>query len=236
MALVEVQNVTKVYGGEGVANAALRGISFSVEKGEFVSIMGPSGSGKSTLLHILGLLDRPTKGKYLFNEKRVDQLSDMELAHLRNSQIGFVFQVFHLLARTTVLENVMLPLYYSNAPRAKYRSMALSALERVQMTHRLEHTSSQLSGGERQRVAIARALVNSPSLIFADEPTGNLDTKTGKAVMETIDALHKAGHTIIVITHETPTAEYAQRIVRIQDGEITSDRKVETSHKHKYTK
>ena len=235
MALIEVKDLTKVYQDEAVATPVLHGINVSISEGEFVSIMGPSGSGKSTLLHILGFLDRATSGSYVFNSKPTETLSDEELAHIRNENLGFVFQAFHLLSRATVLENVLLPLTYSRVPQREHLSRAKEALEHVHMTHRLEHTPSQLSGGEKQRVAIARALVNKPKIIFADEPTGNLDSKSGKAVMDTIDALHKAGHTVIVITHETPTAQYAERIVRIQDGQIVSDEHVAKAHSH-YTK
>lgn len=232
MALIEVNSVTKSYGEGELVTQILHGISFSIEEGEFVSIMGPSGSGKSTLLHILGLLDRPTTGTYKFAGQNTADMTDEALAKIRNQKIGFVFQAFHLLARTTVLENVMLPLYYSDIPKKEYVSMAKAALSHVDMSHRLGHMPSQLSGGERQRVAIARALVNNPRVIFADEPTGNLDSKTGQAVMNTIDALHKSGRTIVVITHETTAAAFAQRIIQIGDGRIVSDQKIDTTHTH----
>jgi len=232
MALIQLENITKEYTSEETATSVLHGISFSIEEGEFVSIMGPSGSGKSTLLHILGLLDRQTTGSYLFAGQDTLILSDLERARIRNASIGFVFQAFHLLKRTTVLENVMLPLYYSQVPKKEYEQKAKIALEHVGLMHRLSHMPSQLSGGERQRVAIARALVNDPKIIFADEPTGNLDSKTGRSVMRTIEKLHQQGKTIIVITHETTAAEYANRIITIADGLIGSDREVVSTHSH----
>lgn len=232
MALIEISSVAKVYGEGESSTTALRGVSFSIAEGEFVAIMGPSGSGKSTLLHILGLLDRPTSGAYTFAGENMATLPDETLASIRNQKIGFVFQSFHLLARTTVLENVMLPLYYSNVPKKEYSTRAKTALSHVNMSHRENHLPSQLSGGEKQRVAIARALVNDPKVIFADEPTGNLDSMTGQAVMNTIDELHKQGRTIIVITHETSAAAFADRIITIGDGKIVSDTKIENSHTH----
>lgn len=232
MALIVIDNVKKVYGEEGVITPVLHGVSFAIEEGEFISIMGPSGSGKSTLLHILGLLDRPTSGTYFFTGENTALLSDEALAVARNQKIGFVFQAFHLLARTSVLENVILPLYYSSVPKKDYAAKAKIALEHVNLSHRLHHLPHQLSGGEKQRVAIARALVNDPKVLFADEPTGNLDSKTGKAVMDTLDTLHKQGKTIIVITHETSTASYANRIISISDGNIVSDQKSALRHSH----
>jgi putative ABC transport system ATP-binding protein len=207
-------------------------VSFFINQGEFVSIMGPSGSGKSTLLHILGLLDKPTEGKYFFSGQDTTQFTEPYAAHFRNEEIGFIFQAFHLLARSTVLENVLMPMQYSRIPKSQHQARALEALEKVKMTHRLKHQPSQLSGGERQRVAIARSLVNNPKVLMADEPTGNLDSQSGKSVMEIIDSLHKQGHTIIVITHETPAARYAQRIIRVQDGIVTSDEEGEAVHGH----
>ena len=232
MALIQLENITKSYDSEGTLTPVLHGISFSIQEGEFVSIMGPSGSGKSTLLHILGLLDRQTTGVYTFNSQDTVTLSDPERARIRNKYIGFVFQAFHLLKRTTVLENVMLPLYYSDVPKKEYAQKAKIALEHVELSHRLDHLPSQLSGGERQRVAIARALVNDPKVIFADEPTGNLDSKTGATVMNTIEKLHHQGKTIIVITHETAAADYANRIITITDGLISGDKDVTTPHTH----
>lgn len=232
MGLIEIDNVTKAYGDEGMLTPVLHGVSFSIAEGEFISIMGPSGSGKSTLLHILGLLDRPTSGTYFFSGENTALLSDETLAAIRNQQIGFVFQAFHLLARTTVLNNVILPLYYSSVSKKDYAAKAKIALEHVNLSHRLQHLPHQLSGGEKQRVAIARALVNDPKVLFADEPTGNLDSKTGKAVMDTLDTLHKQGKTIIVITHETSTASYANRIISISDGTIVDDRQSTKEHIH----
>ncbi len=225
--IIEIKNVKKTYHNEEVETTALRGVSFSVETGEFLSIMGPSGSGKSTLLHILGLLDQPSSGTYLFGGQDTTKFNEIERAHFRNKEIGFIFQSFHLLSRTTVLENVILPLQYSKVPKSDHEKIALEALEKVNMTKRLKHVPSQLSGGEKQRVAIARALVNKPRVIMADEPTGNLDSVSGKAVMETIENLHKMGHTIIVITHETPAARYSQRIIRVQDGLLVNDERNE---------
>lgn len=236
MSLLDVQNVTKTFASEGVETRALRGITFSVDKGEFIAIMGPSGSGKSTLLHILGLLDRPTDGSFIFDGRDTSKFDDDALAHFRNAQIGFVFQAFHLLARSTVLENVMLPLYYSDVPLREYESRARKAIDQVGLSERAQHEPSQLSGGERQRVAIARALVNGPSVIFADEPTGNLDSKTGKLVMDLIDNLHEEGHTVIVITHETPTANYAQRVIHLKDGLIEEDHRDGMHHREEYHK
>ncbi len=228
MSIIEVKDISKIYKDDGVETPAVRGVSFKIEEGEFVAIMGPSGSGKSTLLHILGFLDRQTSGVYLFEGKTIDDYSDEELAHIRNKKMGFVFQNFNLLPRVSVLENVKLPLLYSGLPEKEWDQKAKDALASVGLSHRLNHEPAQLSGGEKQRVAIARALVNNPKIIFADEPTGNLDSKSGKIVMEILQELNeKKGHTIILITHETYTAEHAQRIIHIKDGLIDSDRLVE---------
>lgn len=238
MALIEVKNLEKIYRDE-IETVALSGLTFNVEAGEFVAIMGPSGSGKSTLLHILGFLDRPTKGEYRFDGKTIDEYSDEELAHMRNRKMGFIFQTFNLLRRANVLDNVKLPLLYSNNNPSEWDKIALKAIKAVGMSERLGHESSQLSGGEQQRVAIARAVVNNPLLVFADEPTGNLDSKSGGQVMEIIESLHGEGHTIILITHETYTAEYAQRIIHIKDGIIESDEKIKDRHHaedHKFVK
>lgn len=233
MPLVDVKNVSKTFAEEAAtATLALRNVSLAIESGEFVAIKGQSGSGKSTLLHILGLLSRPTSGTYSFDGHATTELTDAELAKMRNSTIGFVFQAFHLLSRATVLDNVLLPLTYSTVPPREHRPRALAALEQVELSHRLQHVSSQLSGGEKQRVAIARALVNQPKLVFADEPTGNLDSKTGHAVMELFDALHRQGKTIIMVTHETVTASYAHRVITLQDGQIISDEAQERAHTH----
>lgn len=232
MALIEINKLEKTYHNEEVATQALRSITFSINEGEFVAIMGPSGSGKSTLLHILGFLDRPTGGTYLFDGKSMDEYSDEELARIRNKKMGFVFQAFNLLPRATVLENVKLPLVYSGIKESLWDGMAKTALEKVGLSHRLDHQPNQLSGGEKQRAAIARALVAEPSVIFADEPTGNLDSKSGGQVMETIESLHEEGHTIVLITHETYSAAYAQRIISLRDGLIESDKKV-SQRRHK---
>jgi len=209
---------------------ALRGVSFTIESGEFVAIMGPSGSGKSTLLHILGFLDQHTGGEYRFEGKTVEGYSKDEIARVRNEKMGFVFQAFNLLARATVLENIMLPLLYSRVKRSEREKRAKDAIEAVGLSHRMKHVSSQLSGGERQRVAIARALVNKPNLIFADEPTGNLDSESGQTIMNIIQELNNKGHTILLITHETYTAETAKRMIRVLDGKIESDTAVKNRH------
>jgi putative ABC transport system ATP-binding protein len=226
MFLLELKNIEMTYRDEAVETRVLKGISFSVKAGEFVSIMGPSGSGKSTLLHILGFLDRPTNGVYTFDGKSMEEYTEDELARVRNDKVGFIFQTFNLLPRTTVLENVKLPLLYSGIKESVWDTLAREAIEAVGLGHRVEYEPSQLSGGERQRVAIARALVNKPDVIFADEPTGNLDSKSGGQVMDIIQGLHDKGHTVILITHETYTAEYADRIIRIKDGMVESDERV----------
>jgi putative ABC transport system ATP-binding protein len=223
--MIEVKNITKTYKTGEMETTALRGVSFNVERGEFLAIMGPSGSGKSTLMHILGCLDAPTSGHYLLEEKDVSELSDEELAETRKHKIGFVFQSFNLLPRTTVLRNVALPLIYSDIPEEDREKRVRGALKNAGLTEeRFGHLSNQLSGGERQRVAIARALVNNPSLILADEPTGNLDSKTGRVVLETFQKLNEEqNRTIILITHERYIAEHAHRIINILDGAIVED-------------
>ena len=231
MALIETKNLEMIYHTDGIETPALSGVNFTVEKGEFIAIMGPSGSGKSTLLQILGFLDRHTGGEYRFDGKTIDDYSKEEIAHVRNNKMGFIFQAFNLLSRTTVLDNVKLPLLYSDVDESLWDEMAIRAIESVGLSHRINYESSKLSGGEKQRVAIARALVNNPQIIFADEPTGNLDSKSGKMVMEIIQKLNEEkGHTVILITHETYTAEHAQRIVRIRDGTIESDEQVKHRH------
>ena len=232
MPFIEVKNLGKVYHNEGVETPALHGVSFNIDSGEFVAIMGPSGSGKSTLLHILGFLDRHGKGEYRFDGKTIDDYSKEEVAHVRNQKMGFVFQTFNLLPRTTVLENVKLPLLYSGIKESHWDGLAKKAIEAVGISHRLNHQPSQLSGGEQQRAAIARALVNNPQIIFADEPTGNLDSKSGQIIMEILQKLNEEeGRTIILITHETYTAENAQRIILLKDGEIEKDRLVDHRRK-----
>jgi len=222
--MIEVRNITKVYKTGDVETKVLKEISFSIEKGEFVAIIGPSGSGKSTLMHILGCLDTPTSGQYFFEGKDVSKLSDDELADIRKKKIGFVFQSFNLLPRATVLRNVELPLIYANTSKQKREELAKDVLLSAGLEERhFEHLSNQLSGGEMQRVAIARALVNDPTVIFADEPTGNLDSKTGEIVLRTFQGLNKQGKTIILITHEKYIAEHAKRIIFLKDGEVVED-------------
>jgi putative ABC transport system ATP-binding protein len=224
MPFIELTGIAKKYDDGTVA---LNGVDLNIEKGEFVAIMGPSGSGKSTLLHVMGFLDPPTNGRYKFNEKYLSDYSKEEVARVRNKEMGFVFQAFNLLPRTSVFENVKLPLLYSEVAESKWDKLTTDAINAVGLSHRSDHDSSQLSGGEKQRVAIARALVLSPKIIFADEPTGNLDSKSGQVIMEIIRKLNEdLGHTIILVTHETYTAEHAQRIIRMKDGKIESDSKV----------
>ncbi|HMN19227.1 MAG TPA: ABC transporter ATP-binding protein [Candidatus Moranbacteria bacterium] len=225
--LIQVQNLCKTYENEGVKTMAVCSVDFTVEKGEFVSIMGPSGSGKSTLMQLLGMLDRPTGGTYLFEGRDVFGFGDDELAKLRNKKIGFVFQSFNLLPRTSVAENVELPLLYDedHLEMGNKEKVEL-ALKAVGMEHRAGYLSNQLSGGEKQRVAIARALVNDPEIIFADEPTGNLDSKSGLMVMRILQRLNEQGHTVILVTHETYTARHARRIITMKDGAIVSDEEV----------
>lgn len=222
--LIEVKNLVKNYYNDGLVTKVLHGLSFEIQQGEFVSIMGPSGSGKSTLMYILGFLDTLTEGKYYFKGKNASEFSDDEMAHIRNFEIGFVFQSFNLLARTSVLENVKLPLTYAKDTQDPDK-MARRALDDVGLSHRVDYLSNQLSGGEKQRVAIARALVNEPSVIFADEPTGNLDSKSGEQIMGLLEDLNDRGHTIILVTHETYTAEHADRIIQLKDGNIIKDYK-----------
>lgn len=225
-AIITTTGIKKTFVTGEVETHALRGVSLEIQQGEFLAIMGPSGSGKSTLLHILGFLDRQTNGSYDFDGRAFEEYTDEEVAHVRNQKMGFVFQAFNLLPRTSVLDNVMLPLVYSDIPEKKWKKMTEAAIEAVGLEHRMHHESSQLSGGEKQRVAIARALVNDPQVIFADEPTGNLDSKSGLAVMQIIQKLNEEGKTVVLITHETYTAEHAERIVRLLDGKISSDERV----------
>ncbi len=232
-AVIRVEGLKKAYYNDGVPTHVLHGIDFEIPKGEFVAIMGPSGSGKSTLMQILGFLDTLTGGKYLFEGRDVSKMEDDELAAMRGEKVGFIFQSFNLLPKTTVLENVMLPLLYSDVPLRDREKLAMEAIDIVGLQHRVKNLSNQLSGGERQRVAIARALVRQPSVIFADEPTGNLDSKNGQAVMDTLLELNlKKGHTIILVTHETDTAAYAERILTLRDGLLVSDRRLD-GERHK---
>jgi putative ABC transport system ATP-binding protein len=233
MNIIEAKNLAKIYDNDGVKTKALAGVTFDIKKGEFVAIMGPSGSGKSTLLQILGLLDDYSHGEYKFIGKNVKTLNPEEVARIRNEEMGFVFQAFNLLPKSTVLENVKLPLLYSDHPESEWEELATKAVQEVGLMHRINHEANQLSGGEKQRVAIARALVHNPAIIFLDEPTGNLDSKSGQAIVEIIQKLNKdLGHTIILITHETYTAEYAERIIRLHDGEIVSDVQVSNRRTH----
>ncbi len=224
--MIECHNLNKIYKTGETETIALDNISFTIENGEFVAIMGPSGSGKSTLMHILGALDTPTSGSYLLDNEDISQLNDDDLAEIRKKKIGFVFQSFNLLPRATVLRNVTLPLVYAGVPKAEREAAAREALKNTGLEEtRFYNLSNQLSGGQMQRVAIARALVNNPSLILADEPTGNLDTKTGEMVLNTFQKLNKEGHTIILITHEPDVATWAKRVINIRDGKIISDHK-----------
>ena len=223
MALIETIDLWKTYvmGSEEIH--ALRGISTQIERGEYVAIMGPSGSGKSTLMNLIGCLDTPTRGSYLLNGKQVSQMNDNELARIRNEEVGFVFQTFNLLPRATSLKNVELPLVYAGVSAKDREQRAKTALEQVELTSRMNHRPNELSGGQRQRVAIARALVNAPSMLLADEPTGNLDSKTGLEIMGIFDRLHRAGNTILLVTHEADVAAYANRTIHLRDGQIESD-------------
>lgn len=224
MRLIEVKNLKKEYVNDDIVTPVLHNVSFDILQGEFVAIMGPSGSGKSTLMHILGFLDRPSDGKYIFEGKDTGGFSDDVLAEIRNQRVGFVFQSFNLLPRTTVLDNVKLPLIYSK--NKNHDELAKKALESVGLGHRLTYYTNQISGGEKQRVAIARALVNNPAVIFADEPTGNLDSKSGGTVMAILQKLNDQGHTIILVTHELDTAQHAGRLIKIKDGGIIHDEKI----------
>src|SRR2546426_8423475 len=223
MSLIETVDLWKTYvmGSEEIH--ALRGVSIRIERGEYVAIMGPSGSGKSTLMNLIGCLDTPSKGSYLLNTKQVSQMNDNELARIRNEEIGFVFQTFNLLPRATALHNVELPLVYAGVPAKDRQDRAKTALQKVELSERMTHRPNELSGGQRQRVAIARALVNNPSILLADEPTGNLDSKTGAEIMALFERLHKAGNTIILVTHEHDIAEHAHRVLHILDGRINLD-------------
>ena len=221
--IIQTKNIKRSFKMGSQRVDALKDISFSANKGEFISIMGPSGSGKTTLMNIIGCLDTPSSGEYLLNNKSVAELKDDELAKIRNKEIGFVFQSFHLLARNSALNNVMLPLKYAGKNKNEAIDLSLSVLDRVGLKDRVDHTPAELSGGQQQRVAIARALVNNPSILFADEPTGNLDSKTGDEVMRLFKELNAEGQTIILITHEDDIAQQSKRIINIKDGLIESD-------------
>ena len=229
MALIETRDLWKTYmmGGEEIH--ALQGVSMEIERGEYVAIMGPSGSGKSTFMNLVGCLDTPSKGSYLLNGHEVRTMDDDELARIRNEEIGFVFQTFNLLPRATALHNVELPLVYAGVSGSVRRDRALEALERVELGDRVTHRPNQLSGGQRQRVAVARALVNNPSILLADEPTGNLDSKTGLEIMALFERLHGTGNTIVLITHEPDVAKYAHRVIHLRDGLVERD--VRQSHR-----
>jgi len=223
MALIETRDLWKTYvmGEEEIH--ALRGVSILIERGEYVAIMGPSGSGKSTLMNLIGCLDTPSKGSYLLNDKQVSEMNDNELARIRNQEIGFVFQTFNLLPRASALQNVELPLVYAGIPGKDRQKLAKDALDRVELTSRMSHRPNELSGGQRQRVAIARALVNNPSILLADEPTGNLDSKTGAEIMALFAKLHESGNTIVLVTHEADIAAFAHRTISVRDGQVEKD-------------
>ena len=228
MSLIETRDLWKTYQMGDEEIHALRGVSISIERGEYVAIMGPSGSGKSTLMNLIGCLDTPSKGTYLLNGKEASQMNDNELARIRNEEIGFVFQTFNLLPRATALHNVELPLVYAGVPKKDRLERAKAALEKVELTTRMHHRPNELSGGQRQRVAIARALVNNPSILLADEPTGNLDSKTGVEIMGLFERLHQSGNTIILVTHEADIAAHAHRVIAIRDGSVERDVKQQT--------
>jgi putative ABC transport system ATP-binding protein len=223
VSLLELREVRRTYDMGAERVHALAGVDLDIERGEYVAIMGPSGSGKSTLMNLLGCLDRPTSGSYHLNGVAVETLNDVELAAIRNREIGFVFQTFNLLPRTSALENVELPLIYAGRPRRERHEMARRALERVQLADRADHEPNELSGGQRQRVAIARALVNQPSILLADEPTGNLDSATSAEIMRLFDELHALGNTVILVTHEADIAEHADRRIVLRDGRVLID-------------
>jgi putative ABC transport system ATP-binding protein len=225
--IIEISNLKRDFALGNQIVKVLKGIDLNVNKNEYVALMGPSGSGKSTLMNLIGCLDTPTSGKYVLNNKDVSELTDDELAEIRNQEIGFVFQTFNLLPRSTALDNVSLPLVYAGLDKSSRDGRATEVLTQVGLSDRMDHRPNQLSGGQRQRVAVARALVNNPSIILADEPTGNLDSKTSVEIMKLFEEIHRNGNTIIVVTHEEEIAEHAERIIRLTDGMITSDEKTE---------
>ena len=228
--MIETRDLWKSYQMGDEEIHALRGVSITIERGEYVAIMGPSGSGKSTLMNLIGCLDTPSKGTYLLNNKEVSLMNDNELARIRNQEIGFVFQTFNLLPRATALHNVELPLVYAGMGKAERLAQAKAAIEKVELTHRMTHKPNELSGGQRQRVAIARALVNNPSILLADEPTGNLDSATSVEIMALFETLHQQGQTIIIVTHEPDIAAHAKRQIVLRDGKVASD--ASTMEKH----
>lgn len=234
--LIRAQGFTKTYGEGESQTHALRGVNLEIHEGEFVAVMGPSGSGKSTLMHLLGFLDRATSGSYFFRGREMSALTDDERSLVRRNEVGFIFQSFHLLSRASVLENVLLPMMYAGVPAEERKTRAATWIENVGLSHRMHHLSSQLSGGERQRVAVARAFVNHPAVVFADEPTGNLDSASGAVVMGLLQTLHEQGHTIVMVTHETEAAEYAERILTMRDGALLSDNPVVQRRRGVYKK
>ena len=234
--LIQLKELTKQYVNDDVVTPVLHGVTFDIMQGEFVSIMGPSGSGKSTLMHILGFLDRFTTGEYLFEGESVRDLEDDKLAWMRREKVGFVFQQFNLLQRSTVLDNVLLPLIYAEVPNGERIKRAMKVIHQVGLEHRTDYLSNKLSGGERQRVAIARAFANEPSIVFADEPTGNLDTKTGLMILGLLQDLNEQGHTIVMVTHEQEAAEFGKRIIRVRDGRIESDKSDHKQRNGNFTK
>ena len=229
--LIKLENITKDYVDDELVTPALRGVSFEINQGEFMAVMGSSGSGKSTLMHIIGFLDKPTKGQYFFDDEDTSHFDDSKLAEIRNQKVGFVFQSYNLLARTSVWDNVLLPTIYTpDLDKKAIDQRAKELLEKVGLSHRIGHRPNQLSGGEQQRVAIVRALINQPRLILADEPTGNLDSKSGQEVMEVLQDLNEEGHTILMVTHEKYVAECARRILKLKDGRVLTDQGVSNQH------
>lgn len=234
--VISLKNVYKEFVNGDVVTKVLHGVTFNIEHGEFVAIMGPSGSGKSTLMHIMGFLDRLTTGDYFFDSKQVAGLEADELALMRRDEVGFVFQFFYLLPNSKVIDNILLPMVYQEVPYEKRMREAKAVLKQVGLEHRMDHLSNQLSGGERQRVAIARALVGNPSVVFADEPTGNLDSKTGESILRLLQDLNDQGKTVIMVTHELEAAQFAKRIVRVRDGLISSDQRQKEQRRKSFNK